>query len=89
MDRKWMTGRMIGSEQLAPASSNVGRRGRRSDPSWVNRRHLQRARERLSDKRFATMWNACIDGDPSGELLATWIAGRGIRGTTDAARVRP
>ncbi len=23
MDRKWMTGRMIGSEQLAPASSNV------------------------------------------------------------------
>ena len=57
----------------------TGRRGRRTDPAWVNRRHLLRGRERLSGKRFAQMWNACLDGDPSGELLATWIAKEELR----------
>lgn len=57
----------------------LGRRGRRIDPVWVNRRHLLRARERLSGKRFTAMWNACIDLDPSGDLLATWIAKEELR----------
>jgi transposase len=57
----------------------LGRRGRRIDPVWVNRRHLLRAREGLSDKRFATMWNACLDTDLSGDLLATWIAKEQLR----------
>ena len=33
------------------------RRGRKLDPEWANRRRLLRARERLSDKSFAKMWN--------------------------------
>jgi transposase len=57
----------------------LGRRGRRIDPVWVNRRHLLRARERLSTKRFTTMWNSCIDLDPSGDLLAAWIAKEELR----------
>lgn len=57
----------------------LGRRGRRTDPVWVNRRHLLRARERLSNKRFATMWNSCMDVDPSGDLLAAWIAKEQLR----------
>jgi transposase len=64
----------------------LGRRGRRSDPVWVNRRHLLRARERLSSKRFTTMWNACIEIDPSGDLLATWIAKEELRALLACAR---
>lgn len=67
---------------------HLGRRGRRTDPLWVNRRHLLRARERLSDKRFATMWNACIDTDPSGDLLATWIAKEHLRDLLACAAAR-
>jgi hypothetical protein len=33
------------------------RRGRKIDPEWANRRRLLRARERLSQKSFAKMWN--------------------------------
>jgi hypothetical protein len=32
----------------------------RVDPEWANRRRLMRARERLSDKSFAKMWNAIV-----------------------------
>ncbi|MGH3596796.1 MAG: ISL3 family transposase, partial [Mycobacterium sp.] len=44
------------------------RRGRKLDPEWANRRRLLRARERLSQKSFATMWNAIIAEDPSGQI---------------------
>jgi transposase len=64
----------------------LGRRGRRRDPVWVNRRHLLRARERLSSKRFTQMWNACVDLDPSGDLLATWIAKEELRALLACAR---
>ena len=62
--------------------------GRRTDPVWVNRRHLLRARERLSEQRFARMWNACIDTDPSGDLLATWIAKEHLRDLLRCATAR-
>ncbi len=45
------------------------RRGRKRDPEWANRRRLLRARERLSQKSFATMWNAIVAEDPSGQIL--------------------
>ena len=35
-------------------------RGGKAEPEWAKRRRLLRARERLSDKRFARMWNAII-----------------------------
>jgi hypothetical protein len=53
---------------------------------WVNRRHLLRARERLSSKRFTAMWNACIGLDPSGDLLATCIAKEELRALLGCAK---
>ncbi len=55
------------------------RRGRKLDPEWANRRRLLRARERLSPKSFATMWNAIIAEDPSGQILSAWIAKEELR----------
>jgi transposase len=57
----------------------LGRRGRKTDPTWANRHLLLRGREHLSDKGFARMWNGCIDHDPSGQLLAAWIAKEELR----------
>lgn len=51
-----------------------GRRGRTHDPEWANRRRLLSARERLSDRLCAKMWNALIDNDPSGQILSAYIA---------------
>lgn len=57
----------------------LGRRGRKKDPAWANRRLLLRARERLSARAFARMWNGCVDGDATGEILAAWIAKEQLR----------
>jgi transposase len=57
----------------------AGRRGRKADPAWANRRRLPRGRERLSDRQFARMWNDLVDAEPSGELLAAWIAKEELR----------
>lgn len=57
----------------------LGRRGRAADPLWANRRLLLRGRERLSDRAFARMWNGALDTDPSGELLAAWVAKEELR----------
>lgn len=54
-------------------------RGRKIDPEWANRRRLLRARERLSDKNFAKMWNAIIDEDNTGQILSAWIAKEELR----------
>jgi transposase len=64
----------------------LGRRGRRTDPPWANRRRLLRARERLSERAFARMWNELIDADPSGQLLAAWIAKEELRALLATAR---
>lgn len=63
----------------------LGRRGQRSDPVWANRRLLLRGRERLSESAFARLWNSAVDNDPSGELLATWIAKEELRGLLGCA----
>jgi transposase len=64
----------------------LGRRGRTTDPVWANRRLLLRARDRLSPKAFARMWNGCLDHDPSNQLLAAWIAKEQLRALLDCAR---
>ena len=47
-----------------------GRRGRRRDPEWVNRRRLLTAHERLTETGFATMWNTLLDeGDLGVDVL--------------------
>lgn len=63
-----------------------GHRGRKTDPAWANRKRLLKARERLSDKGFAEMWNAVSDSDPSGQVLAAWIAKEELRALLALAR---
>jgi transposase len=63
-----------------------GRRGRKIDPAWANRRRLLTGRQRLRPKAFAAMWNALIDSDPSGQILAAWIAKEELRTLLALAR---
>lgn len=62
----------------------LGRRGRGGDPGWATRR-LLRGRQRLLDRAFARMGNGVIDYDPSGELLAAWIAKEELGGPLSCA----
>ncbi len=57
----------------------LGRRGRALDPAWAHRRLLLRGRERLSPQAFPRMWNRCADHDPTGQILAAWIAKEQLR----------
>jgi transposase len=63
------------------------RRGRKTDPQWANRRRLLRARERLSNKSFAMMWNQVNAADPSAQILSAWIAKEELRSLLSTARV--
>jgi transposase len=65
---------------------NRDRRGRKADPEWAHRRRLLTARERLSPPRLATMWNACIDADPTGQILGAWIAKEELRALLATAK---
>ncbi|MCB9408873.1 ISL3 family transposase [Mycolicibacterium sp.] len=66
----------------------LGRRGRKQDPEWANRRRLLTARERLAPRAFAAMWNALIDNDPSAQILSAYIAKEELRQLLAAARDR-
>jgi transposase len=55
------------------------RRGRKTDPTWANRRLLLRGRERLSQAGLARMWNGGVEHDPTGQILSTWIAKEELR----------
>jgi transposase len=63
-----------------------GRRGRKIDPAWANRRRLLTGQQRLRPKAFAAMWNSLIDSDPSGQILAAWIAKEELRTLLALAR---
>lgn len=63
------------------------RRGRKLDPEWANRRRLLRARECLSDKSFAKMWNAIVAEDDSAQILSAWIAKEELRTLLSTVRV--
>ena len=62
-----------------------GRRGRKQDSEWANRRRLLSARERLSDRSFAKRWNALVDHDPSAQILTAYIAKEELRKLLSAA----
>jgi transposase len=64
----------------------LGRRGRKTDPVWAGRRRLLRARERLSDTAFTRMWNDLIEHDPTGQILAAWIAKEELRALLGTAK---
>lgn len=63
-----------------------GRRGRKIDPPWANRRRLLTAKERLSPTAFAAMWNSLIDSDPTNQILTAWIAKEELRALLSLAR---
>lgn len=75
---------MLGNRAVTAVRQRVtrdllGRRGRKIDPAWANRRLLLRGRERLSERALARMWNGCVDADPSGQILSAWIAKEELR----------
>jgi transposase len=51
-----------------------GRRGRKTDPEWINRRRLLRAAERLTDTQRTRLVAALDTADPAGDIFAAWIA---------------
>jgi transposase len=57
----------------------LGRRGRKVDPAWANRRLLLHGRERLSPAALTRMWNGCVDHDPTGQILSAWIEKEELR----------
>ena len=63
-----------------------GRRGRKRDPEWANRRRLLRARERLSEDQFTRMWNGLVDGDETAQILTAWIAKEELRALLAVAK---
>ena len=67
---------------------NRDRRGRKADPEWANRRRLLTARERLTPQRMNRMWDQCTTGDPSGQLLAAYIAKEHLRDLLALAKHR-
>ena len=66
----------------------LDRRGRKTDPTWANRRLLLRGRERLSSAALARMWNGCVDHDPTGQILSAWIAKEELRALCATRRRR-
>jgi transposase len=64
------------------------RRGRKVDPEWANRRRLLTARERLRPAAMSKMWTELLTHDPTGQILATWIAKEELRTLLACARER-
>ena len=57
-----------------------GRRGRKREPEWANRRRLLTGYERLNPDRFAKMRNTMIDaGDPGIEILHAYTVKENLR----------
>jgi transposase len=54
------------------AREQLGRRGRRYDPAWVNRRLLLRAGDRLSTRALARLADTLRLDDPTEEIAAAW-----------------
>lgn len=75
---------MLGNKAVTAVRQRVtrdllGRRGRKTDPAWANRRLMLRGRERLSPAALARMWNGCVDHDLSGQILSSCIAKEELR----------
>lgn len=51
-----------------------GRRGRKADIEWINRRRLLRAAERLTADQRTTLFSKLLTADPHEDIAAAWIA---------------
>jgi hypothetical protein len=63
------------------------RRGRNSDPEWINRRRLLRAAERLTDEQRTRLFEQLISADPL--TAAAWIAKELLRDVLACRPSRP
>jgi transposase len=51
-----------------------GRRGRKADVEWINRRRLLRGAERLTEAQRSTLFSKLLTADPAEDIAAAWIA---------------
>jgi len=56
-----------------------GRRGRKIDVEWINRRRLLRGAERLTPDQRATLFAKLLTADPNEDIAAAWIAKEMLR----------
>ncbi|PZR61515.1 MAG: ISL3 family transposase, partial [Chloroflexi bacterium] len=63
-----------------------GRRGRKADPAWANRRRLLTGRQRLSEKAFQAMFDSVIASDTTDQVLTAWVAKEELRNLLALAR---
>lgn len=59
--------------------STRGRRGRKTDVEWINRRRLLRGAERLTDAQRHTLFAKLLTADPGEDIAAAWIANELLR----------
>ncbi len=67
-----LANQMVTEVRQRVAREQLGRRGRRSDPAWVNRRLLLRAGDRLSARALARLADTLHHDDPTEEIAAAW-----------------
>lgn len=65
---------MVDAVRRRVTQAQRGRRGRKSDAEWINRRRLLRASERLTDEQRHTLFEKLTSADPNGDIAAAWIA---------------
>ena len=88
-------GVQLGNDMLTQVRQRViretqGRRGRKTDPAWANRRRLLTAHERLRPESFARMWNSLIDtGDPGVQILEAYTVKEELRALLSLSGTNP
>jgi transposase len=70
---------MVTDVRQRVAREVYGRRGRASDPAWVNRRLLLRAGNQLSDRARDRLTATFASNDPTGEIGAAWAVKERLR----------
>ena len=63
-----------------------GRRGRKVDVEWINRRRLLRGAERLTDAQRTTLFDKLLTADPGEDIAAAWIAKELLRDLLSCAQ---
>jgi transposase len=88
-------GVQLGNDMLTQVRQRViretqGRRGRKTDPAWANRRRLLTAHERLRPESFARMWNSLIDtGDAGVQILEAYAVKEELRALLSLSGTNP
>ncbi|HTR68941.1 MAG TPA: transposase, partial [Mycobacteriales bacterium] len=70
---------MVTDVRQRVARETLGRRGRSSDPAWVNRRLLLRAGDQLSNRGLDRLITTFATNDPTEEIAAAWAVKEQLR----------